>query len=129
MMFESVAGVAGWTVRMAAAVVLAWAFGTTTPAHAAELPVGTPAAATNAPAACIATNAVRPEAWTEDFPTALARARAEHRPLLVSGGATKCGGCIRMRKDMEEKVFKYWVKGTGIYLARFFIDKVDASPE
>lgn len=61
---------------------------------------------------------VQPEVWTTDFPAAQARAVAEHRPLILTVGLTHCGGCQRMEQSMEDKVFRNWVRGTGIYLVR-----------
>ena len=75
------------------------------------------------------TNAVRPEVWTTNFPEALARARSEHRPLIIRGGLTGCGGCVRMMKHLDDRVFARWVKDTGIYLASFHTDKAKSSPE
>ena len=72
---------------------------------------------------------VVPEVWTTRFPVALARARAEHRPLLLAGGLQGCGGCMRMERSLEDKIFKAWVKGTGAYLVRFRVNEAATSPD
>lgn len=77
----------------------------------------------------VSTNAVQPGVWTTDFPAVLARARAEHRPLLIRGGLTGCGGCIRMEKHLNDRYFSRWIKDTGIYLAKFHTDEAKKSPE
>ena len=96
---------------------------------AAALAVAACTAFAETPAAPVAaTNAVRPEVWTTDFPAALARARAEHRPLLIRGGLTGCGGCVRMERHLDDKYFGRWVRDTGIYLTKFHTDKAKTSP-
>lgn len=63
------------------------------------------------------TNSVSVEAWTSDFPAALARARAEKRPLLMVVGSKSCKYCQRLRKALANPGFEKWTKGTGMYLA------------
>ncbi len=75
-----------------------------------------------------ADDAVAPELWTTNFPAALARARAEHRPLLLAGGLAACASCANMRKDLDDKLFRAWVKGTGMYLVQYKLDLTNASP-
>ncbi len=71
---------------------------------------------------------VKPEVWTMDFTTALAKAKAEHRPMLITGGSTGCGGCMRMEKYLDDKVFQCWVKGTGLYLVRVHVNTAEKDP-
>lgn len=90
----------------------------------------TPSAAAPAPSAAAPAPAdVRPEVWTTRFPAALARARAENRPLLLAGGLLGCGGCMRMEQSLEDKIFRAWVKGTGAYLVRFRVNEAASSPD
>lgn len=60
---------------------------------------------------------VQPEQWTTNFPAALAQARAEHRPILLYSGAENCEYCRRLLKVLQDKAFRHWIHGTGIYLA------------
>lgn len=71
---------------------------------------------------------VRPEAWTQDFPAARARAEAEHRPLLLFGASRSCKLCKRTGSALDNKVFDAWAKGSGIYLSRFYFDETNAAP-
>lgn len=68
------------------------------------------------------------EQWTKNFPAALARARAEHRPLLMMEGARKCGYCKRLRQAVGGKVFTQWAKGTGLYFANALLDETNKVP-
>lgn len=72
--------------------------------------------------------AVVAEEWTWDFAGALAKARAENRPLIIIGVVTTCEKCHRLERVVEGPVFRYWAKGTGLYLARIFTDKGKEDP-
>ena len=61
------------------------------------------------------TNSVAPEAWSRDFPAALARSRAENRPLVMVVGATSCPYCKRLRTNLSGAGFEKWADGSGMY--------------
>ena len=84
--------------------------------------------AIRADAAPAGTSVVTAERWTADFPAALERARAEHRPLLIMGGSRNCKLCKRVENVLDNKVLDAWVKDTGIYLVRFHFDDTNAVP-
>ena len=71
---------------------------------------------------------VRPEVWTSDFITALAKAKAENRPMIITGGSTGCGGCMKMERSLDDRAFQYWVKGSGIYLVRIHVNTAAKTP-
>lgn len=75
-----------------------------------------------AAAGSVTNAAVKAETWTTDFPTAIAKAMAEHRPLIITAGNTTCGSCKTMEKTLRDRVFLHWVKGTGIYLVGFHVN-------
>lgn len=66
--------------------------------------------------------AVKPEVWSEDFPSALSVALAEHRPVVMTIGATNCGFCKRLEIVTHEPAFESWYRDTGIYLAHADVD-------
>lgn len=72
---------------------------------------------------------VKPEVWTLDFPKALAKAKAEHRPMLITGGSTSCGACVKMEKHLNDRAFQCWVKGTGFYLVRIHTNIAEEDPD
>ena len=90
---------------------------------AAPLAVRADAASAGTPPAEVAA-----ERWTADFPAALERARAGHRPLLIMGGSRNCKLCKRVENVLDNKVLDVWVKDTGIYLVRFHFDDTNAVP-
>ena len=71
------------------------------------------------------TNSVIPEVWTEDFPSALARSRAERKPLVMIVDSKTCPYCKRLATAMSGAGFENWMKGTGLYLARAVITSED----
>lgn len=61
---------------------------------------------------------VRPGVWTGDFASAIASARATHRPLLIFGAATKCTHCAQMKTAVYGAPFLKWAENAGLYLVR-----------
>ncbi len=59
---------------------------------------------------------VRPGVWTGDFASAIASARAAHRPLLIFGAATKCTHCAQMKTAVYNAPFLKWAGSAGLYL-------------
>ena len=68
------------------------------------------------------------EAWTNDFPAALACAQANNAPLVMFGRAKRCTYCERLEKVLHGGLFRKWVRGTGIYLAEGLIEGTNKPP-
>lgn len=68
------------------------------------------------------------EAWTTNFPAALAAARAEQRPLIAVVGSRKCLLCLRLEYALSGPCFRRWVKGTGFLLARTHTEDTNNCP-
>lgn len=68
------------------------------------------------------------EAWTTNFPAALAAARAEQRPLIAVVGSRKCLHCRRLEHALSGPCFRRWVKGTGFLLARTHTEDTNNCP-
>lgn len=75
------------------------------------------------------TNVVVAEKWTTDFPQALARARAEKRPLVMFVSNAGCKFCKLLLPALRSKAMETWTKNTGIYLAEAHLSETNASPQ
>ncbi len=68
------------------------------------------------------TNSVAAEVWTRNFPGALAKARAEKRPLVIVVDSKSCPFCKKLEKAFANAGFAKWLDGTGLYLANGIIE-------
>ena len=56
----------------------------------------------------ISTGAIRPGEWNADFRGVLAKAKSEHRPMVVMRVSSGCGYCERLEESISGSVFRLW---------------------
>lgn len=66
--------------------------------------------------------------WTFDFPSAIEKANAEHRPLLIATYSPYCGYCSRVRKAFSTETFRKWADSRNVILVESYTALTNDSP-
>jgi len=68
--------------------------------------------------------------WTDDFPAALAKAKAENKPVLIDfTGSDWCGWCIKLQKDVfSTAAFKKFAESNVVLMEADFPQGKKLSP-